>query len=197
MSIVSRIYYRIYFIFLLAINIDITWLSPDFLMTCRFRVPEGDALTSAMDVFVAKMIQTAAIVIKDLQVEARYDVGLHMIKGCHFIKRDNQLSIQLYSSLQSWRTRYLRFVLEIKTKFENWKPWFSGSTLPKTKIAPETLGLEVWAYFQGLDVFSFREDLIRSNVWGWKSYGSPRERTTERKSEKGNPRPQRATGKKL
>lgn len=36
-------------------------------------MPEGDALTSAMDVFVAKMIQTAAIVIKDLQVEARYD----------------------------------------------------------------------------------------------------------------------------
>lgn len=71
-------------IFLLAINIDITWFihqekswknqrpheaPPDVLMTCRFRVPEADALTSAMDVFVAKMIQTAAIVTKDVQVE--------------------------------------------------------------------------------------------------------------------------------
>ena len=99
-------------------------------------------------------------------------VGLHVIKDG---QKRNQFVSSYNSSLQSWRTRewtwekHLRFALEITTNFGNGKPWFSGSTLPETKIWPETLGLEVSAYFEGLDMFSFREDLIRSNVCGWKS----------------------------
>ena len=55
-------------------------------------MPEGDAITSAMDLFVAKMIQTAAIVIKDVQVEARYD-DIESRFTCDqrlIVKRDNQ-----------------------------------------------------------------------------------------------------------